>query len=159
MTNDFDRAEALARQLLKQPERIAIRLRSGDTPTACLMQISDSSPVCLPLHDRVTYVGRGSPADFADSSRRTLAGVVEGAQWKIDRTCEPATVQDAASTNGSILVPRGARNRAPDNLLSFHGDCGYWLGWDGSTSHTEPRPLQDGDILVNAYTSFVYCSP
>jgi pSer/pThr/pTyr-binding forkhead associated (FHA) protein len=109
-------------------------------------------------------VGRGDPEDYV-VERRQLRSVVEGAQWQVNWAPTGATVEDLGSTNGSVLVRR--RHRASVDLAfaaiasrqaPLNAEAVLRLGWDGCVVHSAPREIWDGDVLVNIYGHFVYCT-
>lgn len=133
-----------------------LALRDGSPPVAYLVAATKKTVFLLPLREGVTLVGRGSGCEY-EASRTELAGVVEGAQWKITCTATHALVQDTGSTNGSVLLGRDDRDAASTGLAALHaGSVGRRVGWDGVTQHVEAATLERGDVLVNAYAAFVF---
>lgn len=135
-----------------------LALRDGSHPVAYLVAATKRAVFLLPLREGVTLVGRGSGCEY-EASRAELAGVVEGAQWKITCIATHALVQDTGSTNGSVLLGRDDRDAASTGLAALHaGSIGRRVGWDGVAQHVDAAPLERGDVLVNAYAAFVFVS-
>jgi len=96
-----------------------LALRDGSHPVAYLVAATKRAVFLLPLREGVTLVGRGSGCEY-EASRAELAGVVEGAQWKITCIATHALVQDTGSTNGSVLLGRDDRDAASTGLAALH---------------------------------------
>lgn len=129
----------------------------GRSPRAWLIAIvGRAAGVVLPIREGMNLIGRSAAAGYVREPH-ALAGVIEGAQWRIVWTPETATVEDAGSTNGSALVAKCFRDQVPRELGDLRdAAAARWLGWDGVTTHSDALELHDGDVLVNVYGSFLY---
>jgi len=129
----------------------------GPPPVACLVTASEKKEYLLfSLGKGESLVGRGTASDYV-MHRNALAGVLEGAQWRIIWTPLKVTVEDAGSTNGSVLIRKA--DRATVSLILpdlFAGSVGYRLGWDGTTVHQDQQVIHDGDVLVNMYGPLLF---
>lgn len=132
-------------------------LRLAKPAVGYLLSVSlPNETLALPLRSGLTVVGSGQVAQYTANPRR-LRGVIEGAQWRVQWSPARVTVQDDASTSGSVVVPKRYRAEVPLSLSDAQKDprCRR-VGWDGVTRHHGPVILEPGDVLVNAYGAFVY---
>jgi hypothetical protein len=136
-----------------------LNLSNNEQPVAYLISPRPADgPIVLPVGRGVTLVGRAAPANYV-VERRSLSGIVEGAQWRISWSPEEVSIRDAGSTNGSVLVRRADRGQVPSALNELQQDHRVLLlGWDGSRANEAAQLVTDGDLLVNAYGPFLYWS-
>ena len=167
MTNlDFSELERLGEDTLQAWNRSptgeydVVRLKSDGVPVACLVCLGRTgTPVFLPIVAGRTYVVRSSASDFDEADCARLGGVLEAAQWKFEWAASGATVSDDCSTGGSVLVEKQLRMLASLNLGELHSRrVGRILGWNGKVEHRDFVKITSGDVLVNQYRAFVFCT-
>lgn len=136
-----------------------LSLSNNERPVAYLVSRKPAdSHIALPVGPVVTLVGRAALANYV-VERSMLAGVIEGVQWRVTWSPGKVSICDAGSTNGSVLVRRADREQVADTLHELQKDPrALRLGWDGAQTNDATQVVADGDVLVNAYGQFLYCS-
>ena len=111
--------------------------------------------VCLPIPRGRSSIGSSAQLEYS-TAQRALRGVVEGHQWIVQAGSEFVTFADDKSTSGSFLLVGSEMVADRTITLSELGDRRIPIGWDGKERHMHPQPLSDGDIVFNAYRTFVF---
>lgn len=139
-----------------EPGWTFLSLAAPERVTGYLVSASLGATWALPLREGLTVVGSGRVAHYTTTPNR-LRGIIEGSQWRIVWDSARVTVADDRSTSGSVLVPKKHRATVPLSLLAAQKDprCRP-IGWDGTNRHDTPVELAAGDVLINAYASFIY---
>jgi hypothetical protein len=125
---------------------------SYSEPVAFLATADGRNPHCvLLLNEGTNEVGRSCPAYV--ESRLALTGVIEGWQWRIECRDRGASAQDSRSTDGSIVLRDGTMLPAVEEM---HARVGIRIGWDGSRPNEGAVSLNERDLIVNQYRTFVF---
>jgi hypothetical protein len=115
----------------------------GAQAVAFLVTIGrEGGELVVPLARGRNFVGRsaGGTRPYGDWPRPYA---VEAAQWVVVCDAPSANVQDAASTNGSQLIPNGSSEAMA-------------LPHPNVAAETHAFELHEGDVLRTAYATFVF---